>query len=169
MIERLWRDSAQLQRLLERTFSEIQHTRMVGLPVMNPELSVQALNFLYYQQYWVGMLITPWFMNLLILPQVADDWQQYRRGEKFSTHFPAGDFEFVVADEPTLGPYASCSLYSPMFQFDRQDVAAATAQAAWRALFLDQETLGAAGNTRPNVISRRELLRGRIGTRRSES
>ncbi len=170
MTDRRWSDGAQLQRLLEHTYREIQRIRMAEIPMLNPALSVQALNFRLYREHWAGLLITPWFMNLMLLPQAPGGWTDCRRGEKMSCRFPAGNFEFVVAGEPALGPYGACSLYSPMFQFDRQEVAVAAADAAWRALFGDAGALDAAANdpARP-AVSRRDLLLGRVGARRQET
>jgi [NiFe] hydrogenase assembly HybE family chaperone len=161
-----WRDSEQIRKALETTFHRILTQRMAGLPVLNPELKVQALEFQCSDSHWVGMLITPWFMNLMLLPKADADWPILASGEKILNQFPAGEFEFIVAHEPELGAYAACSLYSPMFQFDRQSVAVTVAQAAWRALFMAGET---SIRTAPKAISRRDLLRGAIGSRKSET
>ena len=170
MTECCWRDGAELQQLLEGTFNGILHARMAGLPVLNPALKVQALNFFRYHPHWVGLLITPWFMNLLLLPQSASEWLQHDAGSRLTCRFPVGDFEFVVARESGLGLYASCSLYSPMFEFDCQAVAVTTAQAAWQFLFGEEAVLASAMDEPVAVaISRRDLLRGRIGQRKSGS
>lgn len=147
---------------LEAVFQRVLTQNMAGLPLLNPNLQVRALAFSNYRQHWAGILITPWFMNLMLLPSAAVDWPPLTAGEKFPFRFPAGEFEFIVAHEPEIGSYASCSLYSPMFQFDRQAVAVAVAEAAWRALFRDVATNVAA----PKTISRRDLLRGKFGSGR---
>jgi len=164
-----WQDGGQIQRTLETVFNSILQQRMAGLPVLNPALSVQALDFQSYSDNWAGILITPWFMNLLLLPKAEADWQALGSGEKIRRRFPHGEFEFIVAVEQALGCYAACSLYSPMFQFDRQAVAVATAHAAWQALFIDSEAAEAlAKGSAPQTISRRDLLRGAIGSRKNK-
>ncbi|MGR9115555.1 MAG: [NiFe]-hydrogenase assembly chaperone HybE [Gammaproteobacteria bacterium] len=161
-----WRDSVQIRRALETVFHRVLTQRMAGLPVLNPELKVQALEFQCHQINWAGMLVTPWFMNLMLLPKAGAHWPSLAAGDKILCGFPAGEFEFILAHEPELGAYAACSLYSPMFQFDRQAVAVAAAQAAWRALFMEGET---SARTLPKSISRRNLLRGAIAAGKNET
>ena len=135
-------------------FNDILQTRMLDVPVLNPALSVQALGFLRYQQDWLGVLITPWFMNLLLLPEPESAWQTQAPGSKFSRTFPYGVFEFTMANEAQLGVYAVCSLFSPMFQFEGQAAAAAAAKAALQGLLTSPAT---------RAVSRRDLLRGNLG------
>ena len=98
----------QICRSLEAAFNEILQNRMYAMPVLNPALSVQALGFLRYQQDWLGVLITPWFMNVLLLPEADSTWQTQAPGSNFSRTFPYGVFEFTVANEAQLGVYAVC-------------------------------------------------------------
>jgi [NiFe] hydrogenase assembly HybE family chaperone len=140
-----------ITRLLETCFKQIQTQRMAGVPILNPKLHVQAVDFRLYQGAWLGILITPWFMNLLYW---RDD--ELAAGEKITHRFPAGEFEFVVGYEDALGFYQTCSLYSPMFDFEEQAVAVQTAQAALNALLEIPE---------PPKISRRDLFRGRFSNR----
>jgi [NiFe] hydrogenase assembly HybE family chaperone len=137
--------------ILETCFKQIQTQRMADMPILNPKLHVQAVDFRLYQGAWLGILITPWFMNLLYW---RDD--ELKAGEKITHLFPAGNFEFVVGYENDLGFYQTCSLYSPMFDFEEQTVAVQTAQAALNALLEIPE---------PPRISRRDLLRGRFSNR----
>lgn len=151
-------NSELLRQTLEATFSDIMHTRMRDLPVLNAALSVQALGFSRYQQDWLGVLITPWFMNVLLLPEPESPWQTQAPGSKFNQTFPYGVFEFTVAHEAQLGVYALCSLFSPMFQFENQAAAVAAAQAALQGLLTGPAA---------RAVSRRDLLRGRLGTGRT--
>ena len=137
--------------ILETCFKQIQTQRMADMPILNPKLHVQAVDFRLYQGAWLGILITPWFMNLLYW---RDD--ELKAGEKITHLFPAGNFEFVVGYENDLGFYQTCSLYSPMFDFEEQAVAVQTAQAALNALL---------EIPKPPKISRRDLLRGRFSNR----
>lgn len=143
-----WNNSIELSKTLETCFIQIQHQHMAGLPLINPLLTVQAVDFQLYQQAWLGVLVTPWFMNIIYL-----DNQLLSLGEKINHTFPAGQFEFTVAYENTLGFYQNCSLYSPLFEFTEQTIAVQTAQAALQALLKFPE--------RPS-ISRRDLLRGQF-------
>jgi [NiFe] hydrogenase assembly HybE family chaperone len=150
----IWLDSEQISHTLEITFNEILDKRMCGLPIVNPELSVQAVGFNSYNKDWLGILITPWFMNLLLLPGPDSHWPEQLPGTTIEKHFPYGQFEFTLANEPQLGRYAFCSLFSPMFQFESQVAAFTAAQSALQGLLT---------TAAPRVVSRRDLLRGAIG------
>ncbi|AEG00185.1 [NiFe]-hydrogenase assembly chaperone HybE [Methylomonas methanica] len=150
----LWQDSGQIKGALETTFNRILTTRMHNLPLVNPLLSVKAVGFEAYGDLWPGVLVTPWFMNLLLLPGAEHSWLALSPGKQFEHTFPAGTFLFTLAHEPQLGLYAQCSLFSPMFDFNDQDSAIAAAESAW---------LGLLTPPAPRNVSRRALLRGRMG------
>lgn len=60
--------------VLEHAFTTIAHERMAGLPVLNPNLSVEAIGFERVAGaadeagHALGILATPWFMSLVWLP-----------------------------------------------------------------------------------------------------
>src|SRR5213592_1933800 len=120
---------------LEAAFRAIYEKRMQGLPFNNPALSVEAVDVLRWNGYWLGVLITPWFMNLMLLPDDKAIWRALRPGEKSAQIFPAGVFEFIAGREDTFGEYLACSLFSPMFEFADHETARLTASAARTALF----------------------------------
>lgn len=155
--------NSSIHQHLEQVFNDILQQRMSDIAIVNPNLKVQAVGFRIFQHDWLGILITPWFMNLLLLPQQPDDWPSFNNGDNISRHFPQGEFHFILNNEQSLGAYASCSLYSPMFQFQQQQVAVATANAAIEGLFIENDS----GATRkPANISRRDLLRGKFSGNR---
>jgi len=120
---------------LQARFEAIWHGAMADVPMLNPALAVQALGFSPWGDHWLGMLVTPWFMNLVLLPRLPERWLPI--GERESRHyvFPAGIFEFIGSRDEVLGDYQACSLFSPMFEFADHASAVATAQAALAALF----------------------------------
>jgi [NiFe] hydrogenase assembly HybE family chaperone len=146
-----WQNINHLTSTLENCFMQIQQQRMADVPILNSALQVQAVDFQLFQQAWLGILITPWFMNLLYS---RDD--HLAIGAKITHNFPAGQFEFIVSYEKELGFYQSCSLYSPMFDFQQQEIAVQTAQAALQELLKIPK---------PANMSRRDLLRGQFGNR----
>jgi [NiFe] hydrogenase assembly HybE family chaperone len=173
---------------IERVFAEIHAARMQGLPFVNPALRVEAVGFRRWDGRWLGVLITPWFMNLMLVPDADASWHHVRYGDSVSYALPAGVFEFISAREPLLGDYQSCSLFSPVFEFADPDGARATAVAALAALFDARSHAGAegpgtalAGTAAPAVaavphgdaapvpaVSKRDFLRGRWHASRGE-
>lgn len=120
---------------LERVFQGVLQRQMRDMPMLNPALSVEALGFRPWHEHWLGILITPWFMNLMLLPRVSANWQSAAERESRYYVFPAGVFEFIGGSDPVLGDYQACSLFSPMFEFADQAGARAVAVAALEALF----------------------------------
>jgi [NiFe] hydrogenase assembly HybE family chaperone len=120
---------------LESTFRQILQRQMQDMPMVNPALSVEALRFRPWNEHWLGILITPWFMNLVLMPRVSAKWNPIGVRESRHYVFPAGVFEFIGAHDPALGDYQACSLFSPMFDFANQAGAHDTAVAALAALF----------------------------------
>lgn len=120
---------------LQARFEHIHRQQMAGVPMLNPALQVQAIGFRPWSEHWLGVLVTPWFMNLMLLPRVPAHWQAI--GERESRHyvFPAGVFEFIGGRDVELGDYQACSLFSPMFEFTDHAAAHDTAVAALAALF----------------------------------
>ncbi|MDU8929651.1 [NiFe]-hydrogenase assembly chaperone HybE [Alisedimentitalea sp. MJ-SS2] len=121
-----------LRDRLETLYGEIEVTRMKGVPILNPALSVAAIGFEPWQDYHFGVLLTPWFMNFVLLPKDAETFAQSQPsvGDKRRIQFPAGQVEFIVGHEDVLGYSLSCSLFSPVFEFSDQEAAVETAQAA---------------------------------------
>jgi [NiFe] hydrogenase assembly HybE family chaperone len=161
---------------LQQRFELIHRERMAELPMVNPALQVAVIGFDKSEHGCLGVLITPWCMNLVLLPE-GDEWAALSPGSKQQHSFPSGVYEFVVADEPGVGRYQSCSLFSPMFEFGDQATALATAEAALLAVMngamVDERALGQplwrdvdemkqseAGQPQ---LSRRDFLRGRFG------
>jgi len=104
---------------------------------VNPALSVEAVAFRPWDEHWLGVLVTPWFMNLVLMPRVIEKWNPIRERESRHYVFPAGVFEFIGSQDPVLGDYQACSLFSPMFDFADHAAARDTAAAALDALFDD--------------------------------
>jgi len=179
--------ATQVQQL-EDTFRHIQRERMQGLPFLNPALEVKAVGFMPWGENVIGVLLTPWFMNLMLLPG-NEDWSALKVGNKVSHLFHSGCYEFTVGHEAGFGRYQMCSLFSPVQQFVDQVAAEATAVEVMRGLLdsdnregltMHDEVVRRAwqGETQteeaaegPSLsekmarpISRRELLRGRRGS-----
>lgn len=120
---------------LEAVFRRIAATRMAGIGLLNPALDVEAVGFRPWHGGWVGVLITPWFMNLICLPGPEAAWEELSSGSKKDVELPSGSYEFLAADEEELGPYLTSSLFSPMFEFPDMDRARAVAAASLEEIF----------------------------------
>lgn len=118
---------------LEQVFVHIANTRMRDVPVQNPALRVQATGFVPHAcaggELLLGVLVTPWFMNLVCLPMdlANSGTTTLPVGQKEKRRIGSESFEFIGAHEEGLGAFACCSLFSPMFGFADHAEAMATA------------------------------------------
>lgn len=119
---------------LREVFSRIQAERMADVPLLNPALTVETVGFRLWQDSWLGVLITPWSMNLLALAGVTP-FAPLGAHAVDSLTLPDGAVDFHGAFEPALGHYRQASLFSPMWQFANQDAARATAEEVMNLLF----------------------------------
>lgn len=115
---------------LEAMFRDIERTRMAGLPILNTALTVEAIGFVPWQGHWLGALITPWFLNLVLVPGAQGEWPHAAEGERIVRRLPAGDCGFYGCYEPAIGEFHASSVCSPMSRFADQAAARAEAQRA---------------------------------------
>ena len=101
---------------------------MQDLPIFNPNLKVEAVGFTPWQGRLLGVLITPWFMNLVLLPGAQDDWSELASGTSETWELPAGEYEFTVTADDALGVHQSLSLFTTVIDFPDQQTARAVAQ-----------------------------------------
>lgn len=137
---------------LQQAFAGIASSRMAGLPLMHPALAVEALGFAAQPDEYaprspnqrgeeegggeggLGVLLTPWFMNLVWLPLWSAGAAALPQGVSRVRRIGGERFEFIGAHEGQAGAYEMCSLFSPMFEFTDQAAARATALAVLDAL-----------------------------------
>lgn len=120
--------------LLESKFNLIHQQRMGDIPILNDKIKVTAVGFQHWQKSYLGILITPWFMNLMLLPGKSENWDNLELLNKHRHHFPSGSYTFITGHEDGIGKYQMCSLFSPMFDFADHDAAVETAEVAIQEL-----------------------------------
>lgn len=143
---------------LETAFARIHRERMADVPILNEALGIEAVGFAAHGDDALGVLITPWFMNLLLVPAEPAARSGQRPGEKTVVSLPGGDFEFIAANEEGVGNYRMCSLFSPVFEFADHDTAVATAAAVMERLLTQVDDARPERTEAPRALSRRELF-----------
>ncbi|HUO54451.1 MAG TPA: [NiFe]-hydrogenase assembly chaperone HybE [Rhodoblastus sp.] len=146
---------ARLAEGLEAHFRAVHAGAMRDVPICNENLDVACLGFRPLGDWAVGLIVTPWFMNLFAAPLVGA--LATAPGETQRLALPAGDVDFLAGDFGAFGRLLVCSLFSPMDEFADQAAALATAQAAFDMLL----TLLAPPPERPAArMDRRAFFRG---------
>jgi [NiFe] hydrogenase assembly HybE family chaperone len=142
---------------VEQAFRRIEAERMAGLPFCNPALRVEAVGFARHDDQWLGALVTPWTLNLILVPGSAATWISAPEGRRLMIGYPAGQFAFLGGDEEEIGEYLACPLFASMAQFNDQQTARLSAHASLIALLQGS----AVGDHAPGKVespSRRRLF-----------
>ncbi|MES9968805.1 MAG: [NiFe]-hydrogenase assembly chaperone HybE [Candidatus Thiodiazotropha sp.] len=128
-----------LTRQIENVFKQIESEQMQGIPLLNPMLKVETLGFQEFEGRVVGIIITPWMMNLILFPAENEDWSEMKLGDKQPHRFPANRYKFMVNEIEGIGRCQTHSLYSPMHEFANQEHALAAARSFMQTLMVEVE------------------------------
>jgi [NiFe] hydrogenase assembly HybE family chaperone len=128
---------------------------MQDLPFLNPALAVEAVGFRPLNKHQLGVLITPWFMNLVLLPTMRAG-AKFSAGSKITVPLPSGPIEFTAARDDELGTYLTAALFSSVSDIPDQETAR---EIGWEVM---QEVFNKAHGERTlgeRTISRRALFK----------
>lgn len=135
---------------------EIVERRMRELPICNPALRVEAVGFRRSGARVVGVLVTPWFLNVVVL----DAEGEAAEPASISFTFPGGTFSFERGCEGP--PHRALALLSPVHELADQEAARAVALETLAVLFDDRREPRAESAPAP-AVSRRALFSSFLG------
>jgi [NiFe] hydrogenase assembly HybE family chaperone len=118
--------ATRLRAALER----IGETKIRGLAVFNERLQVATVGFAADDPARLGVVVTPWAMNAVVLSSEQHALSGQKVGDTINVALPSGVYPFVVQEIEGFGAIAACSLFSTMTDFVDQEAAAAAAEAA---------------------------------------
>jgi [NiFe] hydrogenase assembly HybE family chaperone len=147
--------------LVER-FRQID-AEMQDLPIYNDRVVIEAIGFRPFgDAALLGVLLTPWFMNVIVLPIEPAPMDMTDVGRTVSVELPAGPRIFAIGGDDALGLYKFHSLQSPMLGFTLPGQARAAAQRLLAALTTPPAaTTSTPAAHRSGTVDRRALLFGR--------
>ena len=134
-------------------YQAIYDERMRDLPIVNERLAVEAVGFERWEEQDLGVLITPWFMNLVLLPD-SSRLADMPQGDRIECRFPSGPCELTVYHDKELGSYLAAVLFRTVVDFPDQDTARAVAEEALA------QVLAEPPDKEERQVSRRDLLTG---------
>ena len=135
---------------LEARYGTILRERMQGLPIVNPRLRVEATAFREFEGGSLGILVTPWFMNLVYLRADAD-WSDEPQGASHRLQLPARQIEFTVNRDDETGTFLSAVLFRTVRDFGDQQLALDIAAQVMHDLFTTN-------SNNKTVMNRRNFL-----------
>jgi [NiFe] hydrogenase assembly HybE family chaperone len=154
-------DHPRVQALIAR-FQSID-AAMRDLPIYNEKAAIEAIGFRPFgEAELLGVVLTPWFMNLIILSIEPEPMDMAAIGRTVQIVLPAGERAFVVGGDEVIGLYKAHSLHSPVLNFTLPGQARAEAQ-RMLSLLMTPAAEEAATTNGPtgSGVDRRALLFGR--------
>ena len=158
---------------LEAHYRHLWVTRMRDMPFVNPALSVEAIGFRRHDGDWLGVRITPWFLNLFLIHGGGTLWGDIPAGERRYLNLPCGTLQFLADDDPALGPYQYCPLIAPVSVLPDMATARQAAIEALATVFAPPPEAPADASVqspaavadKPKPVSRRGFLSTLVGRR----
>ncbi len=120
---------------LAEHYRRVWQTQRHDLPCVNPALRVEAIGFVRYAGDWLGVVVTPWFLNLFLLNGGGSLWGDIPAGQRRYLELPCGALQFIADDDPVVGPYQYCPLIAPVSAIADMGVARQAALDALRSAF----------------------------------
>ena len=87
---------------------------MQDLPFFHHNIECFCPKFVLFEGQWVGTLLTPWMISVVILPGPQQQWEPRELGDKLTVQLPYKALTFTVSGVETVPQYLSCSLHSPL-------------------------------------------------------
>jgi [NiFe] hydrogenase assembly HybE family chaperone len=122
-------------RQLVSLYRRVSEEKMQGLPVFNERLSVEAVGFREWEGHLLGVVIAPWFMNLVIVPGGESAAEQAGHGSRSEWEFPAGRYAFHATDLDGAPLHLTTPLFAAVTDFPDQATARSVAEAVLEGLF----------------------------------
>jgi [NiFe] hydrogenase assembly HybE family chaperone len=135
---------------------------MRELPVYNGQIAIEAIGFRPFgKDALIGVVLTPWFMNLILLPIAPEPMRMADIGRPVEVELPVGKRTFVVGGNEVIGLYRAHSLHSPVLTFTLPGQAQAEARRQLVLLLTAPTREEAASRHSSAAVDRRRLLFGR--------
>jgi len=112
-----------------------------GLPIYNDALQVAAVDFRPFEGGLIGVVVTPWFMNLIRIPAPGDE---VAIGVRREAALPADRVDLLGARLDGAPPFEFRPIVSPMDDFPSQAQALLTAGEVVETLFTPRKAAPAA-------------------------
>ena len=85
------------------------------LAALQRQVAIEAIDFRAFgDDALIGVVLTPWFMNLVLLPITPEPMRMAEIGKPVAVRFRSGKRTFVIGGDDVVGLYRAHSLHSPV-------------------------------------------------------
>ena len=89
----------------------------------NPALSVEAIGFAPCAGDWLGVIISPAFLRMILVPGGGRLWGDIPAGQRRYVELPGGTLPFVALDDDVIGPCQYSALVGTIGEVADMDMA----------------------------------------------
>ena len=150
--------------VLEAHFHQLWAARGDDFPVVNPKLAIKAIGFARVQGDWVGVMVTPWFVQLMLLAGGGTLWGDIPVGQRRYLDLPGATLPFTAAEVMGIGAYQYSPLLAQISEAEDMLAAQRVADDALQAILHLPGEL-AASDDEARGFSRRGFFRRLAGKR----
>ena len=87
---------------------------MQDLPFYRGDIPCFTPNFVLFEGQWIGTVLTPWMLSIVVLPGPQQQWEIRTIGDKLGLQLPYKTITFTVSSVESVPQYLSSSLLSPL-------------------------------------------------------
>ena len=87
---------------------------MQDQPFYRHDIPCFTPNFILYEGQWIGTVLTPWMISIIVIPGPEQLWEGRTVGDKLGLQLPYKTMTFTVSSINSIPQYLSCSLLSPI-------------------------------------------------------
>ena len=142
----------------EKVFEHIRRERMMGLPICRADIVVRALGFAPFAGHWLGALVTPWSVLVILAAGNRQTWPNVEVGKIMPVTLPGGAFHFLGMSEPELGRFLACSLMSPIEWKKKKKEVEAFALNALKLMMTPTQTNEKTASSERLIMRRRDFF-----------
>lgn len=144
---------------LVASFARIAEETMRSLPFYNDRLTVEAIGFERCGDEWLGVLITPWFLNLMLIPEQPLPYTEAANGRRREVTLPGGTITFRCGGTDDFGLFHAYSIASPVNIYQTREQARAAARLALARICAPPQEETTSVSQGEKGLSRRNLFR----------
>lgn len=94
-------------------YQELWEQGELEMAAINPALAIEAVGFVRYQGDWLGVIVTPWFLRLFLMPGGGSLWGDIPVGQTRYLSLPGESMPFVADAASQFGPFQYATLLEP--------------------------------------------------------
>ncbi len=111
------------QTLIVEAFDKVHKESMQEMPFCASNINVASSNFQLMDGHWLGVLLTPWMISIMLLPSDQVSHPDREVTSKIGIQLANDNYTFTVGEQEGVGKYYACSIMSPLSGIASQEEA----------------------------------------------